>query len=126
MDEILQEFLAEALEHLDRFEHAVEVLGGAPSDPVALEEGYRSLHTIKGAAGFLGLPSVETLTAAGELLLGRAQKGQLAIAPEHCQALAEAGRRLRRHLENLSASGHEAESAGDAELAERIVRLAAP
>ncbi len=123
MDEILQEFLSEAFEHLERFDQDMEQLDAAPADVAALEEAHRSLHTIKGASGFLALSQLETLTAAGELLLGRAQKGQLTLTPERLRALTELGGTLRDCLEQIQASGHEGE-VGSSELVDRLALLA--
>ena len=68
-DEILNEFLAEANEFLDRLERdLVDVEGG--KDPAGVvAETFRAFHTLKGTAGFLGFEELRELAHAGEDLL---------------------------------------------------------
>jgi two-component system, chemotaxis family, sensor kinase CheA len=69
--ELLQEYVAESKEHLERVEKIfldIEKMNGRVHDG-ALHDLFRAIHTIKGSAGFLGLTSVGKLTHAMESLL---------------------------------------------------------
>ncbi|MCC7105631.1 MAG: Hpt domain-containing protein, partial [Chloroflexi bacterium] len=68
--ELLGVFAAEAEEHLTRLSEAALTLGRAPNDGAALAEARRVLHTLKGAAGSLGLAEIEALCHDGETRLG--------------------------------------------------------
>src|SRR5581483_7385180 len=53
--ELLSEFHAETVDHLAQIEAALLALDHEPENPEALNSIFRSFHTIKGNAGFLGL-----------------------------------------------------------------------
>ncbi|HNO78552.1 MAG TPA: chemotaxis protein CheW [Phycisphaerae bacterium] len=68
-------FVEEAGEHLDAIEAAVLEVERSPSDPEAIDSLFRPFHTIKGAAGFLNLRDIVSLTHEAETLLDQARKG---------------------------------------------------
>ena len=55
MDDLLREFLAESNENLLRIEQEIVDLEQNPDDKDLLGSIFRSMHTIKGTCGFLGL-----------------------------------------------------------------------
>lgn len=57
-DEILQDFLVEAGELLEKLSEQLVELEGRPDDKDLLNAVFRSFHTIKGGAGFLGLENL--------------------------------------------------------------------
>lgn len=77
--ELLGEFHAEAVEHLQQIEAALLALDQQPDDPEALSSIFRSFHTIKGNAGFLGLVPMHTLAHEVESLLDLARNGKLRL-----------------------------------------------
>lgn len=77
--ELLQEFHAEALDHLQQIEAALLVLDEQPEDPEALNSIFRSFHTIKGVSGFLRLTPMHTLTHEVESLLDLARNRKLRL-----------------------------------------------
>ncbi len=79
--ELLTEFYAEAVDHLQQIEAALLVLDQKPEDPEALNSIFRSFHTIKGNAGFLGLVPMHTLAHEVESLLDLARNHQLRLTP---------------------------------------------
>ena len=79
--ELLGEFYAEALEHLQQIESALLVLDQQPDDPEALNSMFRSFHTFKGNAGFLGLVPMQSLAHEVESLLDLARNGELRLTP---------------------------------------------
>jgi two-component system chemotaxis sensor kinase CheA len=78
-EELLGEFYGEAVEHLQQIEVALLALEQAPDDPEALNSIFRSFHTIKGNAGFLGLVPMHTLAHEVESLLDLARNRKLLI-----------------------------------------------
>lgn len=77
--ELLTEFHAEAVDHLQQIEAALLVLDQKPGDPEALNSIFRSFHTIKGNAGFLGLVPMHTLAHEVESLLDLARNRELRL-----------------------------------------------
>jgi two-component system chemotaxis sensor kinase CheA len=77
--ELLVEFHAEVVDHLTQIEGALLVLDQQPDNSEALNSIFRSFHTIKGNAGFLGLVPMHTLAHEVESLLDLARNHKLAL-----------------------------------------------
>jgi two-component system chemotaxis sensor kinase CheA len=77
--ELLAEFYAEAVDHLQQIEAALLALDQEPDNPEALNSIFRSFHTIKGNAGFLGLVPMHTLAHEVETLLDLARNHKLRL-----------------------------------------------
>jgi len=77
--ELLTEFHGEAVEHLQQIEAALLALERQPDDPEALNSIFRSFHTIKGNAGFLGLGPMHRLAHEVESLLDLARDRRLRL-----------------------------------------------
>ena len=120
MDELIQEFLVEGNENLDRFDGDLVKLEAEPANMELLSGIFRSIHSIKGACGFLGFQKLEKLAHAGENLLSKLRDGQLLLRADIGSALLEAGDRIRQML---AASGAGAD--GEEEFQELIERLKA-
>lgn len=59
MDDLLNEFLAETNESIERLDGDLVSLEQNPDDPELLSSIFRVLHTIKGTCEFLGLPEMQ-------------------------------------------------------------------
>ncbi len=77
--ELLSEFHAEVVDHLAQIEAALLQLDQQPDNPEALNSIFRSFHTIKGNAGFLGLVPMHTLAHEVESLLDLARTNKLRL-----------------------------------------------
>jgi two-component system chemotaxis sensor kinase CheA len=77
--ELLGEFYAEAVDHLQQIEAALLALDQQPENPEALASIFRSFHTIKGNAGFMGLVPMHTLAHEVESLLDLARNHKLRL-----------------------------------------------
>jgi two-component system chemotaxis sensor kinase CheA len=77
--ELLTEFHAETVDHLQQIEAALLALDHEPDNPEALNSIFRSFHTIKGNAGFLGLVPMHTLAHEVESLLDLARNAKLRL-----------------------------------------------
>ncbi len=80
--ELLTEFHAEAIDHLQQIEAALLALENQLDDPEALNAVFRSFHTIKGVAGFLHLVPMHTLAHEVESLLDLARNQKLRLNSE--------------------------------------------
>ena len=96
--EFLEIFRDEARERLDRMVNTLLALEAGRADAGAVDSLFRDIHTIKGAAGMIGLTEVCALAHAMEDVLSVARDGgELPaglVAP-----LLRAGDELRRHVE---------------------------
>jgi two-component system, chemotaxis family, sensor kinase CheA len=119
VDELIQEFLVESNENLDRFDEDLVKLEGEPGSKELLSSIFRGIHSIKGACGFLGFQKLEKLAHAGESLLSKLRDGQLVLNAEIGSALLEAGDRIRQMLQAIGTTG----SDGEDEFKELIERL---
>ena len=107
LDVIIKEFVAESGEMLDRLEQDLIALEGHPSAPDTLASLFRSLHTIKGAAGFMGLEKLGALAHSGESVLSRLRDGTLAFTPAIANGLLALSDCLRTMLSNVERTGIE-------------------
>jgi len=78
--ELLKEFYDEAAEHLQAIEAGLLTLEQKPGDPEALNSIFRSFHTIKGNAGFLGLVPMNRLAHEVETLLDLVRTDRLRVS----------------------------------------------
>jgi two-component system chemotaxis sensor kinase CheA len=106
-NEIVGEFLVESHENLDRLDRELVVLEKEPGEPRVLASIFRTIHTIKGTAGFLGFSKLESLTHAGENLLSRLRDGELSVDPEIATALLRLVDGIRQMLSSVERSGNE-------------------
>ncbi len=74
---------------------------------IGLQLFSRTIHTIKGTSGFLGLPRLQALTHAGESLLSLLRDGALSLTPDITSALLAMVDVVRRILANVEATGGE-------------------
>ncbi len=75
LDDLVGEFLLECHERLDRVQRCLIQLKERPSDGALVNEIFRSVHTIKGTAGFFRFPRLEALAHAGEDLMNLVRQG---------------------------------------------------
>src|SRR5271170_2128113 len=104
-------------------EQCLTELEDRPQDAELLAGIFRSVHTIKGTTGFLGYSRLESLSHAGENLLGLLRDGKLAASAEIISALLELMDGLRAILQSIEATGDEGQG-GDVAMIERLLALA--
>lgn len=107
IDEDVKEFLIEGYEYLNQIEEDLVALEKSDSDPEVMNRIYRSLHTIKGNSGFLGVEKLESVAHAGENLLSRLRDRTMAMTPEITTALLSTIDAVRSHMEALEKTGEE-------------------
>lgn len=119
MDEIFKDFLVETTENLAQLELDLVTLEKDPTEKETLARVFRTLHTVKGTAGFLGLPKLEAVAHAGESLLSRLRDGKLRFNADIATALLGSVDAVRRMLASIEATQTE----GDGDYSEVIQRL---
>lgn len=79
---VYNEFISESNDHLETVEAELLSLedGARPRD--VIESLFRAFHSIKGAAGFLGLTAINKLCHESENMLDKGRKGELPIGSE--------------------------------------------
>ncbi len=77
-DDLLQEFLSESWENLTRLDTEIVELEKEPGDRALIASIFRTIHTIKGTCGFIGLNGLGSVAHAAENVLGRMRDGVLA------------------------------------------------
>jgi two-component system chemotaxis sensor kinase CheA len=120
-DELLQAFLEEAGETVDRLDRDLVQLEAAPSDAALLAGVFRSVHTVKGSCGFLDFGRLEALAHAGEDLLGALRAGDVAVDGAVITSLLRLVDRMRAVVAAIEADGTE----GDADHADLVAELRA-
>jgi chemotaxis protein histidine kinase CheA len=121
-NDIVQDFLAESSENLDRLDRELVSLEKNPHDRDALASVFRTIHTIKGTCGFLGFEKLEKVTHVGESLLARLRDGQLSLSSEHATALLGMVDAVRQMLQEIQTTGEDGK-AEYPELLETLTRL---
>src|ERR1700746_639140 len=108
--DIVQDFLVESYENLDRLDRDLVGLEKNPHDAVALAGVFRTIHTIKGTCGFLGFDKLEKVAHVGENLLTRLRDGQLVLNPEITTGLLSMVDAVREMLKEIGVTGKDGEN----------------
>ncbi len=102
--EIIDEFLVESHENLDRLDSELVSLE-QDADPETLASIFRTIHTIKGTSGFLGFGVLERLTHVGEFLLSKLRDGELQVTEANTSALLRMVDAVRELLSIIQETG---------------------
>ncbi|MCK5673163.1 MAG: chemotaxis protein CheA [Spirochaetales bacterium] len=98
--EILASFLSETNEHLENIETKIVSLENI-DDPEIINEIFRSMHTIKGVASFLGLNKIKDLSHSLENLLDNLRDNLISINSELVDILLEGTDTLNQMINEL-------------------------
>ena len=79
MDQVLHDFLVESQENLQRLDQEFVSLEHDPENHDLLADIFRTIHGIKGSAGFLRLARLERIAHAAEDVLGKMRAGTLGL-----------------------------------------------
>jgi two-component system chemotaxis sensor kinase CheA len=79
--ELLEGFLTETTELLEKMDDDLIALEKAPDNMELMNSIFRSIHTVKGASSFLGFELLVTITHKTEDVLNRLRKGELQVTP---------------------------------------------
>ena len=88
--ELLEGFLAETTELLEKLDDDLVALEKSSGDADLLNRIFRSIHTVKGASSFLGFDLLVKVTHKTEDVLNRLRKGELQVTPVFMDIILEA------------------------------------
>jgi two-component system, chemotaxis family, sensor kinase CheA len=107
--ETIREFLVESHENLSRLDQDLVELEQRPGDTNLLSSIFRTIHTIKGACGFLAFTTLEAITHKAETLLSQLRDGARALTPALVSLILETVDATRKVLASIEATGKEGE-----------------
>ncbi len=107
MNDVVREFLLETNENLAQLDLDLVTLERDPQERETLARVFRTLHTVKGTSGFLGLVKLQAVGHAGENLLSRLRAGELTFNSEIATALLGVVDAIRKILAGLEATEQE-------------------
>ena len=108
-NEIIQEFLVETHDSLGRLDVELVAMEKGEAEAATLGSVFRTMHTLKGSAGFLGFQKLESLTHVAESLLSRLRDGKLAVTAEIVTALLATVDAVREMLQAIELNGQDGE-----------------
>ncbi|MBI5887382.1 MAG: chemotaxis protein CheA [Deltaproteobacteria bacterium] len=112
MDEIIQDFIVEATESLESLDHKFVELEKNPEATGLLNDIFRSVHTIKGAAGFLSFHQIVEVTHVTEEILNKLRKGEMVVTADIMDAVLEAVDLVKILIRNIKEKNNRKEETG--------------
>jgi two-component system chemotaxis sensor kinase CheA len=100
--DLLQDFVEEAVEHLDASEAHLLTIESDPKETEALNAVFRGFHTIKGLAGFIELDHVKDLAHKAENLLDMARRDELDLVGANMDAVFESVDMMKRLVTDVT------------------------
>lgn len=105
--DILREFVLETHENLSLLDADLLKLEKNPTEKNTLAQVFRTLHSVKGTAGFMGLVKLQAVAHASESLLSRLRAGEMRFNPTIATALLQVVDAIREILAQIEATGGE-------------------
>ena len=102
MDDMLKEFVVEALDLATNVEEHLLSLERRPNDSDTLNALFRSFHTIKGGAGFMNLPAIVSACHLTENLFDALRTGKVPVTPAAIEAGLQASGFVGDQLKQLA------------------------
>lgn len=116
--EIVREFLLETHENLALLDSDLIRLEKDPTEKNTLAQVFRTLHSVKGTAGFLGLVKLQSVAHSAESLLSKLRAGELRFTPPIATAMLSVVDAIREMLASIETSGEEGPGEYSAVIAE--------
>lgn len=101
MEEIVNDFLVEAEESLDKIDPLFVELEEKGHDQAILDDIFRSMHTLKGAAGFLGFQQIVDIAHSAESIMKKLREGEIVISKLMIDVILKTVDMLRRQLQHI-------------------------
>ncbi|SNS71089.1 two-component system, chemotaxis family, sensor kinase CheA [Noviherbaspirillum humi] len=102
MDDMLKEFVVEAIDLATNVEEHLLSLERRPDDTDSLNALFRSFHTIKGGAGFMNLPAMVSACHLTENLFDALRTGKVPVTPVAIEAGLQASGFVADQLNQLA------------------------
>ena len=118
-DEILQEFLIESRENIDKLDLLFVQLEDNPTDKEILSSIFRIIHTLKGTSGFFDFKNLEGISHFAEDILSKMRDGLFVANTEIVSTILEAIDHIKIILNNLETKKTE----GDEDHLDIILKL---
>ncbi len=106
-EEILKDFITEAKENLERLDEEFVELEQRPDDKELLSSIFRTIHTIKGTAGFFGFKTLEAIAHFAEDILSKLRDGLVSVDEEITDMLLKAVDYIKAIIGALEETGQE-------------------
>ncbi len=100
-EEIIADFITESEESLDSIDPLFVELEARGDDKEIINEIFRSMHTIKGAAGFLGFQQVVDVAHRSESILKRLREGEITLSTPLMNAILKSVDMIRLLLQHI-------------------------
>lgn len=101
MDDMLKEFVVEAIDLASTVEDKLLALEKSPDDQDTINAVFRAFHTIKGGAGFMGLAPMVEACHLTENLFDSIRTGKIPVTPDVIEAALQASSFVGVQLEEL-------------------------
>ena len=125
-DGLLNDFLVETKEGLDHLDAELLALESSPDDRDLINAIFRRLHTIKGVCGFLDFHKLESVTHAGETLLGELRSETLKVDDKIITLLLTLCDAIRTIVSSIEETKREGDSCFDTLVSELLEAAKAP
>ncbi|MBI5185382.1 MAG: chemotaxis protein CheW [Nitrospinae bacterium] len=103
-EEILNDFLTETNESMERLDQEFLGLEERPKDPALINSIFRTIHTVKGTSGFLGLSKLEGLAHITENILVKCRDGKMEVTPDLINLLLKSVDSIKEIMSSLGSS----------------------
>ncbi|HOO33173.1 MAG TPA: chemotaxis protein CheA [Thermotogota bacterium] len=103
--EMLEVFLTDAEEHLSILENELLNLESDPENPETIKTIFRSMHTLKGSAGFVNLTEIESFTHQLEGLMSALRDERISNSPEIIEVLFQSKDIIHQMVKAVSSQG---------------------
>jgi two-component system chemotaxis sensor kinase CheA len=106
MEEIISEFVTEAEETLEKIDPMFVDLESRGYDKDILNEIFRGMHTLKGAAGFLGFQQIVDVAHRAESIMKRLRDGEMTLTREIMDVILKSVDMLRLLISHISSKNN--------------------
>jgi len=100
-DEIIGDFITESEESLDTIDPLFVELEAKGDDKEIINQIFRSMHTIKGAAAFLGFQQIVDVAHLSESILKKLREGEIALSTNLMNAVLKSVDMIRTLLKHI-------------------------
>ncbi len=111
--EFWQDFVVEAEENIQELEPNLLLLEEDPSNASLINDCFRNMHSIKGAANYMGLKNIATLAHRMETLFGKVRDGELKIDENVMNVLLDGIDRVKLLVKEVAEAHKETSSIDD-------------
>ncbi len=105
VQDIVKEFLAESQEMIEVLDQRFVQLESDPANAELLNDIFRALHSMKGAAGFLGFARIVDIAHRAENVLNKLRQGEMQVMPDVVTVVLEAVDTIKLLVAEVRQSG---------------------